>query len=332
MPGQCIRRIRSVERGHARRNILQAITTHPKGETNEPTRLFLATSLILSSQQASAILMQTQGDAAETDPAISTVVDDSSSSANTIREIANFDVAKITGASAGLDITQTTQSNLYYLPLGFVVDRNTFGRDGMLELTLKLSYAADNEAFKLPGQATTSGISDTVLGLNYYLRSPDTVIRTSFSIKFGTGEFDDQLGSESDDVVFSVFARKDLGGFALKGNAGYVVRGDGPTLLDYGDSIILKAGLEGVISKRLMAGFDITYTDTDESPRSNGTAGLVGITTTDLGLYVDYGLDASSGFYVRVSSPINESVEDSFGTTPAPDRDTTVSAGFSVRY
>jgi|GEM_PF-3391229 len=296
------------------------------------THVLIASSLLLGSQQASAILMQTQGDAAETDPAISTVVDDSSSSANTIREIANFDVAQMTGASAGLDVTQTTQSNLYYLPLGFIIDRNTFGRDGILELTLKLSYAADNEAFKLPGQATTSGISDTSLGLNYYLRSPDTVIRTSFAIKFGTGEFDDQLGSESDDVIVSIFGRKDLGGFAIKGNAGYVLRGDGPTLLDYGDSYIVKVGIEGDISKKVLVGFDVTYTDTDESPRTNGTPGLVGITTSDLGAYLDYRIDASSGFYVRVSSPISESVEDSFGTTLAPDRDTTVSAGFSVRY
>jgi hypothetical protein len=99
-------------------------------------------SLLLSSQQASAILMQTQGDAPETDPAISTVVDDSGSGATTIRGIAQFDVAKITGASAGLNISQTTQSDLYYIPLGFTLNRSA---TGLLELNLKLSYAAEND-------------------------------------------------------------------------------------------------------------------------------------------------------------------------------------------
>ena len=287
-------------------------------------RILLASATLLASQQANAILMATQGDAPETDPALSTVVDDTGSSAGTIRQIAKFDVAKMTGASVGLELTQTTQSNLYYIPLGFTL--NHFD-SGVLELALKLSYAADNEAFKT-NQPTTSGISDTVVGLNYYSRSADTVIRTSFSLKFGTGEFDDQLGSESDDVIASIFARKAMGGFAIKGNAGYVLRGDGPNDLDYGDSFILKAGVEFDASKNVLIGADITYTDTDDSAFPNGSIPLIGITTTDFALFFDYQIDASTGLYARVSSPVSEDVT----TGTAPDRDTTVSFGFSTRY
>jgi hypothetical protein len=281
------------------------------------TLVLIASSLLLSSQQASAILMQTQGDAPETDPAISTVVDDSGSGATTIRGIAQFDVAKITGASAGLNISQTTQSDLYYIPLGFTLNRSA---TGLLELNLKLSYAAENDVVTTNG----GGISDTVLGLSYYARSADTVFRYNFSIKFPTGEFNDQLTNDATDYVLSVFGRKDMGGFALRGNAGYVMRGEGQGT-DWGNSYIIKGGAEMAVSKATLIGADVTYTDTGES---TGAFPLIGISTTDFALFVDYQLDSSSGFFARVSEPVSEDVTSGL----APKRDTTVSFGFSTRY
>ena len=283
----------------------------------------LVTALSLFCQQAGAILMATQGDAPETDPAISTVVDDSGAGATTIRQFSNYNVEKETGASAGFVLTQTTLSNLTYIPMSFTLGRNSSG-NGLYELNLKLSYAQDNEAFKTSATAT-SGISDTTLGLSYYSRTAETVIRTNFSVKFPTGEFDEQLSSQSTDTIISIFARKQLGQYAIKGNAGYVLRGTGPRKTNWGDSYILKGGMEMSLSKAILLGFDVTYTDTEES---SGPFALVGISTTDAAVFVDYRIDASSGIYARVSSPVSEDVS----TGTAPDRDSTFSIGVSIRY
>jgi hypothetical protein len=280
-------------------------------------RILLASATLLASQQANAILMATQGDAPETDPALSTAVDDTAASSSTVRQISNFDVAKITGASAGLEVSQTTQSNLFYVPLGFTLNR---GSGSILELNLKLSYASENDVVTTNG----GGISDTVLGLSYYVRSSDTVIRSNFSIKFPTGEFNDQLTNDATDYIVSLFARKSMGDFAIRGNAGYVMRGEGQNT-QWGDSYILKAGAEMNVSKAALIGADVTYTDTEES---TGSFALIGITTSDFAIFADYQIDAASGFYARVSSPVSEDVT----TGTAPDRDTTVSFGFSTRY
>lgn len=287
------------------------------------SKIIIAAAMSLFCQQATAILMTTQGDAPETDPALSTVVDDSGAGSATIRQISQFDVENATGASAGVELTQTTQSNLTYIPLGFIINRNSSG-NGFLELNLKLAYAQDNEAFKTSATAT-SGISDTVLGLSYYTRSDDTVIRTNFSVKVPTGEFNDQLSSDSTDYIVSIFGRKAMGKYAFKGNAGYVLRGDGPSGTEWGDSYILKAGLEMSMSKAALIGFDVTHTDTEES---TGPFGLIGISTTDAAVFADYRLDAASGIYARLSSPVSEDVT----SGAAPDRDSTFSIGFSVRY
>ena len=290
---------------------------------NTGNKFLLITSLSLFCQQANAILMATQGDAPETDPAMSTIVDDSGAGATTIRQVSKYNVEKATGASAGIVLTQTTQSNLTYIPLSFTLGRNSSGT-GLFELNLKLSYAQDNEAFKTSATAT-SGMSDTTLGFSYYARSADTLIRTNFSVKYATGEFDDQLSSDSRDYIMSVFGRKQLGQYAIKGNAGYVLRGTGPQDTNWGDSYILKGGIEMSLSKEVLLGFDVTYTDTEES---SGPFALIGISTTDAALFADYRIDASSGIYARISSPVSE--ETTGGA--APDRDPTFSLGLSIRY
>lgn len=278
----------------------------------------LIASIVLVSYQANAILMVTEGDLAITDPAISTTLEDTF---DTSRNINQVGIASTTTSSAAFELNQTTNSDIYYIPLSYSLPINLLDRKGTLELNAKLAYSANNDF------GNSSGLTDSVIGASYYTVSDDLVIRASGNIKLATGEFNDGLSTDTTDLIFSGFFRKTIGRFGIKGSAGYTMRGTGPNSTDYGDTLSLMAGGETKLSSMLWLGSDLAYVDT---AKTTGFYALSGITTIDLGAYVSYRLDNSLQVYSRLTIPVSESVSGAFATEP--DRDTSIKIGISTQF
>jgi hypothetical protein len=160
------------------------------------------------------------------------------------------------------------------------------------------------------------------------------IFKGALDIKLPTGSEDDGLGTGSSDLGFAVTGRKRDGDIGFNATAGYIIRGDASPNnvdVDYGNVINLVGGGEYRVKPALWFGANVAYVRSGTS-EFNGDFEGDGLQTVDLIPNASYRINTDMTVTLDIIYPLSESVVE--GDTPGsdPDREVSMSFGFSSEF
>lgn len=177
--------------------------------------------------------------------------------------------------------------------------------DGTINVSSKTTMRKKNAppATTTSGAQSASGIGDIVISGSYYFM-PDyrneITYRVTGTIKFGTADESDGLGTGENDFFLEGGAVKNIDEYILSGTLGYEVSGDSP-VYEYNDVFYGNLGLTKQLAKNHRMGASLYFS---QALTDNTSAPL------DLSFFYSFPVAKSRDIYLYISKGLSDGSPD----------------------
>jgi len=238
-------------------------------------------------------------------------------------------IPKEASRTVGFDAVTSDNADVYVIPLSYGMPIGLLGGEEFINFSADLAYV------NLEGPAgDESGIGDTRIGAEYFIEKEGIIFKGAFDLKLPTGDEDVGLGLGSTDLGFAVSGRKRDGDIGFNATVGYILRGDAKPNgvdVDYGNVLNLVGGGEYRVKPALWVGTNLAFVHSGTSEFNGGAEGD-GLQTIDLIPNASYRLNTDMTVTLDVIIPVHESVVEGDFPASDPDREMSISFGFSSEF